>query len=303
MITKEIPVDEVEIKPGHNFRESFPTADLEESMALVGLFHPITVVVTEDGHYVLSAGERRLRAARALGWSAIEARLLVGLDEAVVELASLDENIVRRDLQGGALDRALARRKTLYEALHPRTVQYAAGGVGSESGDEAPRSFVEDTADKTGKSARTIERSVRRAERLSPRTMEAYDEGRLNKSQANILAALPHDEQEDLLDDVVGRTIEETRRRVSGDLEPAPLEEPDRTPMQLLEELYMHGQKVVGVLGALHELDSLDAEVVESIMNLAETLREEFSTFGDGPERGADRGGEMGGVFPSEPPF
>jgi ParB-like chromosome segregation protein Spo0J len=275
-------------------------------MAAVGLFHPIMVTMTDDGRHVLNAGERRLRAAMALGWTTIEARIIEGLDETVVELASLDENIVRRDLQGAALDKALARRKVLYETLHPKTVQHMAGAAGKWDGDEErPKSFVEDTADKTGKSARTIERSVRRAERLSPRTIEAYGDGRLSKTQADILAALPHDEQETVLDDVVGKSVEETRQRVSGDLyPPEKTEEPDRTPMQLLEELYMHGQRVVGTLEALKELDEVDAEVIESVMNLAATLSEEFASFGDGWDEEAGGGSDAGVLdFPAEPPF
>lgn len=322
-LIRDIPLDKIAIDPDHNYREDMSTDDLEESMGAIGLLHPIVVARAEgdeaDGErFVLNSGERRLRAAVKLGWASIQARIMEA-DAVSLELASIDENIVRRGLRGAALDRALARRKELYLLKFPETAQYVAGAHAAANPDQdRTRSFTEDTADKTGKSPRTIERSVRRAERLSPGTMQAYEQGRISQTQADILAGLPHQEQETILEHVVGKSVEETRSLVSGELERAGQDAAKATsPMQRLEELYMYGQKVVATLDALAKSGALDEELVVSVLNLQDTLNEEFTSFGTKAraalEAQADAGKEeapddakeasTNSIFPEEPPF
>jgi len=65
-------------------------APLAQSMAEIGLLHPI--VVNSDG--VLIAGERRLRAAQTLGWDDIPARVL---DLQNIARGEHDENTMRKD--------------------------------------------------------------------------------------------------------------------------------------------------------------------------------------------------------------
>jgi len=313
---RSIPVDSIDVQAGHNYREErdMQTDDLEQSMTALGQLQAIQVIAAGD-RFVVNAGERRLRAARKLGWERIDALVLEGMDTVDLELASIDENIVRRQLAGASLDRALARRKELYIQKNPETAQYVAGGKGRTGGEEEerPRSFTEDTADKTGKSPRTIERSVRRAERLSPSTMKAYEAGEITQSQADILASLPHGEQETLLPDVVGKSVDDTRKAVGGEFkETAKAPPKDRRPMELLEELYMHGQKIVALLEAMLRLDDVSPEVIESVFQLRETLAEEFDVFeqrtgvaDDHEEDGAlgDPLGDPLDDFPESPPF
>lgn len=299
MAVRELEISLIDIIPGRNLREEIVTSDLEESMAAIGLLHPIQVV-PEGERFILNAGERRLRAAMILGWTSIDALILDSGDEVEIELAAIDENIVRRDLLGASLDRALARRKELYLQKFPETAAHVAGGVARAASPDTdrPRSFVEDTADKTGKSPRTIERSVRRAERLSPSTMKAYEEGRITQSQADILASRPWDEQDQLLDRVAGCSVEETRRVVSGDEEPVAVEEPaDAGPIKHLEDLYMYGQKIVSILEHLGRQENLDPEYIESVLNLRENLHEEFERFAEAALAQGDT------QFPYEPPF
>jgi ParB family chromosome partitioning protein len=280
---KRIAINDIDIVEGRNFREGkITTADLEESLTALGLLHPIQVV-TIDGRFVVNAGERRLRAATKLGWEKIDAVVLDDVDEVDVELAAIDENIIRRNLQGASLDRALKRRKELYLHKYPQTAAHVAGGVARAKGDddsERQKSFAEDTAEKTGKSSRTIERSVRRAERLSPATMKAYESGQITQTQADILAGRPWEEQEQLIEQVSGKSVEETRKIIQGEF-PDDRPEPDSTPIKMLETLYMHGQKLVGILEQLTGIGELDPEVVESVLNLQINLNEEFTSFAD----------------------
>lgn len=68
--------------------------DLAASIARRGLINPI--VIDEDGK--LLAGERRLTACRALGWTQIECRTFSDLSDFEKQLLELDENIQREDL-------------------------------------------------------------------------------------------------------------------------------------------------------------------------------------------------------------
>ncbi len=300
MKVQRVALGDIDIIEGRNFREGeIVTADLEESMNALGLLHPIQLVPASEGRYILNAGERRLRAARKLGWASIDAVVMVGIDAVDVELAAIDENIIRRDLQGASLDRALKRRKELYLNKYPQTAAHVAGGVARTNGEEADRqkSFAEDTAEKTGKSSRTIERSVRRAERLSPATMKAYEAGKITQTQADILAGRPWEEQDVLIEKVTGKSVDETRRIVAGEF---PSDDaPDASPMKMLENLYMHGQKIVAILEQLTRMERLDPEFVESVLNLQISLNEEFANFSDAIE--TREGGA--GALPSDPPF
>jgi ParB family transcriptional regulator, chromosome partitioning protein len=82
-------------------RREFKPEDLNElqaSLSASGLLQPITVRPTPGGKgYQLVAGERRLRAATALGWKDIPANVREVDDRALLTLA-LVENLQRSDL-------------------------------------------------------------------------------------------------------------------------------------------------------------------------------------------------------------
>lgn len=72
--------------------------ELQSSLAVSGLLQPITVRATPGGKgFQLVAGERRLRAATALGWKEIQANVREVDDRALLTLA-LVENLQRSDL-------------------------------------------------------------------------------------------------------------------------------------------------------------------------------------------------------------
>lgn len=137
------------------------------SMRERGQDTPITVgPADKDGHYRLIAGGHRMAAARLAGLATIDAIIseVTGLE---ADLLEIDENLMRRELS--ALDRAvfLARRKEVYEALHPQTAHGKA-----KKGKDLEKStglstfaerFTAATAAKLGVDERTIQRAVARA--------------------------------------------------------------------------------------------------------------------------------------------
>ncbi len=168
-----ININDIKINLGR--REAAPedVQRLSESIVEVGMMNPITVT----GEHTLIAGLQRLEAAKRLGWAEIECTIS-DMDELHTELAEIDENVIRTGLSDLELSDLLARRKKIYETLHPATIARNLPGHASNyeslsdklTGKEKP--FSQDTAEKMGVSPRTVERHVQIGENLTPETKE-----------------------------------------------------------------------------------------------------------------------------------
>jgi len=111
-ITK-IPISEIDVWEEANVRRLQRSVDLDEladSMKRIGLLQPI-VVQRSNGQYKLYIGQRRYLAAKQLGWDEIAAVVLPAKDEVAAIVASLTENIQRRDIS--ARDKATAMKALL----------------------------------------------------------------------------------------------------------------------------------------------------------------------------------------------
>jgi ParB/RepB/Spo0J family partition protein len=172
--------------------------ELAESITARSLLEPI-LVRRRGADYELVAGRHRLEAARKCGHQAIRAEIYDSLSDDDAELIQIDENLVRADL--GFAERALhiGRRKELYEKLHPET-KHGAIGRGREKnrqvGDSNDR-FTKETAKKTRRSERQVQRDASRAKNVVVLTDIAgttLDKG----DEIDALAKLPEDEQRKL---------------------------------------------------------------------------------------------------------
>lgn len=201
---QELKINEIEVGTRRSIDPTKVHA-LADSIKEVGLLNPITV----DKHYRLIAGAHRLEAFKLLGRESIVCNV-VDLTGLYSELAEIDENLVRNELHYIDSDEQIARRKDIYEELHPQTVQTNKGG--SFRGNQYTQvvndnlsltkddtnnnlAFAEDTALKTGESKRNIERAVQRAINLIPeikKTAKAMD---LPKTEATKIARLEPETQ------------------------------------------------------------------------------------------------------------
>ena len=97
---REIPIADIRSNPFQP-RKTFNPAELselKESLRSSGLLQPITVRPNSEGRgFEIIAGERRLRAASALGWEKIPAVVKDLSDQEMLTLA-LVENLQRSDL-------------------------------------------------------------------------------------------------------------------------------------------------------------------------------------------------------------
>lgn len=87
-----IPISQIKIKK--RVRKDLGNLDdLKESLKLYGLMNPITI----NKRYELIAGERRLQAAKQLGWTNINANVVDNLSDVEQLEMELEENNQRKE--------------------------------------------------------------------------------------------------------------------------------------------------------------------------------------------------------------
>lgn len=180
---------------------------LVASIGDVGLLNPITVFetpvfrsgISSDG-YGLVAGAHRLEACKRLGLVDIAAQI-VDLKELERQIAECDENLCSTSLSKAERALFTSRRKDAYEALHPETKYEARPGRAGKSrqvGDnsEPADRFTADTAAKTGKSERSIQRDAERGSSISEKALAALIHTKLdNGAYLDALKAIPAKDQ------------------------------------------------------------------------------------------------------------
>ena len=96
---RKIAIADIRPNPLQPRKEFAPEelAELQLSLSVHGMLQPVTVRTGRSGGYELIAGERRFRAATALGWKEIPA-LVKDVDDSTVLALALIENLQRSDL-------------------------------------------------------------------------------------------------------------------------------------------------------------------------------------------------------------
>lgn len=89
---------------------------LKESIRRNGLLNPI--IVTAD--FTLVAGQRRLEAARSLGWKRIPCYIVETGDPESLLQVELDENVARKDFTSDEMADALVRLDRLQNPAWPK---------------------------------------------------------------------------------------------------------------------------------------------------------------------------------------
>jgi hypothetical protein len=163
-MTAMLPVSKITRRPDARPLDEAAVAALAESIAKIGLINPIRCRVSGDGWEVVT-GSHRLAAYSSLGLVDIEA-VVYDPDDLHAELAMIDENLCRSELSPADRARQTARRKAIYEEMHPETRH---GGDRTEAsrqlGDLSER-FTADTATVSGRSERAVQRDAERGEKV-----------------------------------------------------------------------------------------------------------------------------------------
>lgn len=174
---------------------------LRASIEQVGLIQPIRVrpagVIVrglgEQGFQIV-AGHHRVAAARALGWTEIDA-IVDTAEHLQAELMEIDENLCRAELTASQRAQAIRRRKQIWEALHPNSVQTL-----DEKKDRGrPTEFATETAKVSGQSRSGIYQHLARADAIGD-DLERVTGTSLDKGvELDALAKLPETDRKDLI--------------------------------------------------------------------------------------------------------
>lgn len=147
-------------------------AMLSESIKEVGLLNPIIVrkaMKTRNGvkaeAWEILAGGHRYEACVMLKLETIPC-VVMDTTDLLSELIAIDENLCRAELSPAEQAFQTARRKEIYEALHPETKQHVAGGKARQDSASDKLSFAAQTSRATGRDKRTVERDAARGEAL-----------------------------------------------------------------------------------------------------------------------------------------
>jgi ParB/RepB/Spo0J family partition protein len=184
----------IDIPPARIRRELGPIEDLAYSVSSIGLLHPV-LVYRVRGRYRLIAGERRLQAARLLGWTEIDAMVREPSDNHL--LLELIENTQRKWLTDAEEADALIR-------------------LVREMGREA-----KEVAAQSGRSEAYVSKRIRLFEDACLR--QAVEQEQLSVSVAEEFLALPADERPALVAAAIegGWDGRRARDAVRAHLEPA----------------------------------------------------------------------------------
>jgi N6-adenosine-specific RNA methylase IME4 len=175
-VTRDIGLGDIAVLPGR-LRGLQPKVveALAVSMQQQGLLQPIILRPAEStgpAAYYLVAGHHRYEAARKLKWEAIAGKILPAAKADEALLAEIDENLLRAELSPAERSAHQAARKEVYERLHPEALATKDGGPGrskasrSQVETESAPAFIDDTAEKTGKSRATIAREAKRGREI-----------------------------------------------------------------------------------------------------------------------------------------
>ena len=207
-------IDMIEVEDRLRSVDEAAVDHIAESMEARGQIYPVQIKTIEPGRFRLLTGAHRVAAARKLGWTHIEAFLVDDLDEEEVSLLEIDENLCRAELTPLDRCRFLARRKEIYERLFPDTKHGAhlkspPWRHWDEAASPAPEraaSFVEDTAASTPWSERTVQRSTRIGERISPELQVALVDTPVARRTRDLetIADMKPDKQQELLQRLQG---------------------------------------------------------------------------------------------------
>lgn len=163
-----LPIDKIVRRPDVRALNENTVSALADSISTVGLINPIRVRERLDG-WEVSAGSHRLAACEKLGLADIEC-IVVSDDDLHAELSMIDENLCRNELSPAERAHQTARRKAIYEELHPETRvgafnqhTVAVRQVGDE---QIVNRFTTETAAATGKSERVVQRDAERGTKV-----------------------------------------------------------------------------------------------------------------------------------------
>lgn len=263
MNTQRVPLNLLRASAQPRPLQTTDVDKLAASIREVGLIQPVTVRSVSAMHnglvqrvFQIVAGHHRVAAARALGWTEIDAIVVQAEGHLEAELIEIDENLVRSELSVAQRAHYSKRRKEIWEALHPEpSPDYSLESYDAEDETEVgklfppqfagqlggarpqTKGFAAATAEVTGESKRAINLNLARAEAIGPDILKLSGTSLDKGVELDALAKLPEPERKDLIERATSGEVVTARVAPT----PAPTEAPtgnDRlTGIELVDAL------------------------------------------------------------------
>ncbi len=188
------PITEITMTSDRRKIDRNKVGELAQSIRNVGLINPITITADRQ----LVAGAHRLEACKSLGMSDISCIIFDGSD-LQKELAEIDENLVRLELDPISIGELAIRRDEILDALGQR----AKSGTNVKNsrtgtpGGPVPKT-TEDVANEIGISKSTLKENKQLARDLTPKAKDVVRQSDVSKKDALKLARMKPEEQDKL---------------------------------------------------------------------------------------------------------
>ncbi|MDD3586778.1 MAG: MT-A70 family methyltransferase [Thermoguttaceae bacterium] len=188
------PITEITMTSDRRKIDRNKVGELAQSIRNVGLINPITITADRQ----LVAGAHRLEACKSLGMSDISCIIFDGSD-LQKELAEIDENLVRLELDPISIGELAIRRDEILDALGQR----AKSGTNVKNsrtgtpGGPVPKT-TEDVANEIGISKSTLKENKQLARDLTPKAKDVVRQSDVSKKDALKLARMKPEEQNKL---------------------------------------------------------------------------------------------------------
>jgi len=214
---KEINLSEIKINNKY-LRVDTNIDDLVKSIEKVGLINPLTINEKNE----LLAGGRRYSALKELNIETVKV-LVVKLNNLEQELISIDENLVRKELNKIEFENCLNRGREIYEQLNPelekvclevKNLTPSEKKLEKEKELKDETSFVAVTSEKTGLSKGVIKSAIQRDALSSDLVKNARNMGELSATQTNELIKLQKEQQDEILEVIYNKPGKDIKKIV-----------------------------------------------------------------------------------------
>lgn len=243
--TKFVSFDDIDL--GSSWRAQKPewVDALAAKIAKNGQKTPIELVAQDKGKkpYRLVAGRHRVAAIRQNGGTEIRADIFAPEAKHAslfIELAELDENLDRHELDH--LDSAvfIGRREEIYLQLYPETSQGKAGANARFGHANETISFAKETAELIGLSERSVQRKTRIYRSISPEIRKRLQGTEFANKEGELyqLTYRSEEEQSQILDMCLREEEPVVSFRVAGDILDGVTQKQKSAADQQYEKLY-----------------------------------------------------------------
>ena len=190
--------------------------EIAQSIEKLAQMQPI--LVDEMGNLIF--GNHRLHACIELGIP-VEAKVTTEKNPDKLALMEIDENLSRKELSQSELENHLAERKKLYNILYPNTAKRGA----KPKDDDGQKNFADDTADSLGKSAKSVNRDVKRGENAGEELQKARDDKKITNGEMDEIIKKDGDDtdaQKDSIKDLIAKKAEKKNKELEDKDKPQP---------------------------------------------------------------------------------